>query len=1036
MIKDVNYELMPDYSIRQPFFEFNKIKKIIFSKSVEEINNEIVSICRNKIFQEAILIASRSLYFDMLKFVEGKIYSKKKRKEVKMSILKYILRMSTRATPFGIFAVTSIGNIENEKNKEVKYKKSIRPDFEWIMKLIKKLEKTYIDKLDFSKNNIVYRQAKYICIPYITGYECKEEKVYITNTIEEILDICNNKSLNYNEIYLKVKEKYTTYSKKQFYNEMNTLVDYEILISCLRPPINEKNILKYLILKLENKEINNDLLIDLKKLNLNFDEYIKNEYNNGNQILEKIHKIMEKIIYNERLTQVDLIDLNSKNIINKKNIDDITEFTNVFMQTLKIIKKSYFIYEEYKDLFFQKYGEYAEVPLCDMLNGNIGIGIPQSYIQSKAKRKGNKRYENEISLEFKKYFWNKYIDACKNNSAIILDDIVDFINKIKDDNKMNEMPNSIDLKFRISNNSEYLICGNDFGSIGAKRTLGRFSYIDKKVEKICKDTGIMNSNCENEICCDLSYIPNRIKMANITTNKNIYKYELSFYTNTKTKKKFRINIEDILVGIDNGKFYLKSKSLNKKINIRTNNLLYFHRECPLIRFLKEVELDGIVKWDNSLFKSLENFNYFPEIRYKSIIIRPEQWKIEYTDDAEFNSFEEFDVWFNKKRSDEKIPNMVFIVYGDNKLLINLDNVVLRNILFLEIKKRKNVILERCEDDFNDDKITELVVSLKNNIINYNQENDCNSKKNTEEDLKEKLKLPGSEWFYVKLYGIVDENNFIINELSFLVNDLLKKNIINQYHFVRYADPFKHLRIRLKGREINKNILYIINYLNEQIKEKKLLYYEINTYERELERYGGKIGMELAEKIFFQDSKIAQNILTTIREKNEIDKEVFCIISNMYLLKDFGMNTNEQFLWMNKKFDRTMYREEYNKQKKYIEEKVLKNNFLKSENSTRIMNLILMRESNILEYNEKIDKGLIKGNKNIIIESLIHMFFNKVFGMNKNLENKILAYTRHLLYDIDNKNKYLKKEMEKKEKAVIDNKTIDSENKIVKGIGEK
>ena len=120
MASEAKYKVMQKYMIREPYFKANE--------DVEKSN----------IFREAILIASKSLYNDMKKYEDGKIRDNKKKEDIRMSLLKYSLRMCTRATPFGIFAMPTIGNINVKiENQERKIIKSIRPDYEWLMKVIK-----------------------------------------------------------------------------------------------------------------------------------------------------------------------------------------------------------------------------------------------------------------------------------------------------------------------------------------------------------------------------------------------------------------------------------------------------------------------------------------------------------------------------------------------------------------------------------------------------------------------------------------------------------------------------------------------------------------------------------------------------------------------------------------------------------------------------------------------------------------------------------------------------------------------------------
>jgi hypothetical protein len=90
----------------------------------------------NASFREAIAVASPSLdqAIRNMKSKKGK-----EREQVGSSLLKYLLRMSTRSTPFGLFSAVAQGKWGQHTavsvNQEAVKKRS-RPDMEWLMNVI------------------------------------------------------------------------------------------------------------------------------------------------------------------------------------------------------------------------------------------------------------------------------------------------------------------------------------------------------------------------------------------------------------------------------------------------------------------------------------------------------------------------------------------------------------------------------------------------------------------------------------------------------------------------------------------------------------------------------------------------------------------------------------------------------------------------------------------------------------------------------------------------------------------------------------
>ncbi|MDV7697833.1 lantibiotic dehydratase family protein [Chryseobacterium soli] len=81
----------------------------------EEISNdELKEICTHPVFLEAIYLASPYLYEEVIQWLLGKDMPLKQFQKLKNTILKYYSRMSTRCTPFGLFAGVGLGKFSLE----------------------------------------------------------------------------------------------------------------------------------------------------------------------------------------------------------------------------------------------------------------------------------------------------------------------------------------------------------------------------------------------------------------------------------------------------------------------------------------------------------------------------------------------------------------------------------------------------------------------------------------------------------------------------------------------------------------------------------------------------------------------------------------------------------------------------------------------------------------------------------------------------------------------------------------------------------
>ncbi|MDG3021877.1 lantibiotic dehydratase family protein, partial [Escherichia coli] len=109
--------------------------------------------------------------------------------------------------------------------------------------------------------------------------------------------------------------------------------------------------------------------------------------------------------------------------------------------------------------------------------------------------------------------------------------------------------------------------------------------------------------------------------------------------------------------------------------------------------------------------SIDSFSYSPRIRYKNVILKPAYWKINEMV-LPLPKNEEWDQQFLKYQEQFNIPNIVNLVYGDNKLLLNLSLANHRYLLMKEYKKHKRVrLVESFLPQSKNDHVYEIVTPI-------------------------------------------------------------------------------------------------------------------------------------------------------------------------------------------------------------------------------------------------------------------------------------------------------------------------------------
>lgn len=158
------FKFFDNFIVRKPLYSYKEFQNLYSEKHVD--NEKIYNFLKSEIFKEAIYIASPSLHQQLINWeTNGFPYSQKQHQKLKNTFLKYINRMSTRSTPFGLFSGVALGYFNDQKNvlpKEFSDWKKVRDtkfDMHFLVSLSKHLasDSNIKNHLLFFPNNTVYK---------------------------------------------------------------------------------------------------------------------------------------------------------------------------------------------------------------------------------------------------------------------------------------------------------------------------------------------------------------------------------------------------------------------------------------------------------------------------------------------------------------------------------------------------------------------------------------------------------------------------------------------------------------------------------------------------------------------------------------------------------------------------------------------------------------------------------------------------------------------------------------------------------------
>jgi class I lanthipeptide synthase len=158
---------------------------------------------------------------------------------------------------------------------------------------------------------------------------------------------------------------------------------------------------------------------------------------------------------------------------------------------------------------------------------------------------------------------------------------------------------------------------------------------------------------------------------------------------------------------------------------------------------------------------------------------------------------------------------------------------------------------------------------------------------------ERIFPPTSRWLYLNLYaGSATADLVLRDAIAPLVARAMESGAAERWFFIRYNDPQNHLRVRFGGEpaRLREIIDWLPELLDPLLAEGRISKWQLDTYEREVERYGGPEGMEIAERIFHADSEAVLSIVEDLAGDRGADwRWRAALVGIDRLLADFGFD---------------------------------------------------------------------------------------------------------------------------------------------------
>ncbi|RKM91116.1 hypothetical protein D7036_23595, partial [Aquimarina sp. BL5] len=704
------YKSLDSFCLRTPLKPFDFFEEIFCQ---EEVSSESLkkNWNYNEIINEAIFLASPTLYLEISKWVKGAISNPKREEKIKLSLIKYLVRLSSRSTPFGLFSGCSIGKIVNDPSclnfKPIsQFRRTTSLDIEVIDHLVEIINQDIEVKkdLNYQINSSIYNLGPEL--RYYEKYIYKNETSYTieglekTKFLSELLHWIGLKGATFSEIIEKLTE--LNFTEEVATNFFNELFENQILISSLFPNLTGVDCLKRIIGILKKVKTNKYIILieNIDSLLQGLDEKINNPVEKYLDILE----LLKEKIPNEQYSNVfrsDLIKTTQDNKLNRRIISKSISALSI-LNRLTVFKRNSNL-ENFKTAFKVRYGD-RRIPLSTALDIETGIGYMQNReIYDTAPFLSDIIFNKKEGSNYN-IVWNKVYDILLQKVTNCLFNDQYEINITENDfsdieENWSDLPDTLAMSLElITLNKENKIVLNFASGSSAANLISRFCHVDNEIKELTKEIVEKEYDInQNKILAEIIHLPD-VKKGNVLKRPALREFEIPFLGNSLLNTEKQIRVEDILVEVINDRIKLVHRDSSKEIlpcltsthDFNLNPLPIYHFLCHLQNQRKRNTIS--FKWG----PLEDNFSFLPRVLFKDIILARAQWHFKKEDlpflTNRITKKDEFLELVTTWRIKNKLPKRVELIENDTQLLIDFENITLIQMFISEIKNKEKIKL--------------------------------------------------------------------------------------------------------------------------------------------------------------------------------------------------------------------------------------------------------------------------------------------------------------------------------------------------------
>jgi len=436
------------------------------------------------------------------------------------------------------------------------------------------------------------------------------------------------------------------------------------------------------------------------------------------------------------------------------------------------------------------------------------------------------------------------------------------------------------------------------GPSGA-RLLGRFGHADPELaDAVAGHLRAEEALRPDALFAEIVHLPEG-RVGNILARPTHRGHEIPYLGRSGLPESKQIELGDLFVSVRDGRVVLRSARHGREVLPRLTTAHNYSAQPGVYRFLCGLQEQGVAAALAWSWGALANSAFVPRVTYGRLVLARAQWRVAREETARLleagasGRAAALATW----RAERRLPRWVCLTEGDHELPIDLDEPALVATLLAQMRGHDATLTELfpapdllCVAGPEGRHVHEILVPF---VRSAAAESPHRARPSPTTAVARRF-APGSEWLTVKLYGgALAVDDLVRTAVGPLAAEMAAEGVARRWYFVRYADPHGHLRLRFEG-EARRLELELLPRLRRAVapllEAGRVWKLQLDTYEREVERYGGPEGIALCEELFHRDSEAIVELLRDAPTEGDGDRRWRLALLGMdRLLDDLGLD---------------------------------------------------------------------------------------------------------------------------------------------------